>query len=73
MWKEFENGAELTRFAFAGERKKSGEGDSGSLMRLCRVRGPGELHGPLAKLTEQPTQTRSGWSELAAVAEDRVA
>jgi hypothetical protein len=42
-------------------------------MRLCHVRGLGELHGPLAKLTEQLTQPGSGWSELAAVAEARVA
>jgi hypothetical protein len=42
-------------------------------VRLCRVRGLGELHGPLAKLTEQPAQTGSGWSELVAVAEAWVA
>jgi hypothetical protein len=42
----------LTRSTFVGERKKSGEGDSGSPVRLCRVRGLGELHGSLAKLTE---------------------
>jgi hypothetical protein len=42
-------------------------------VRLCRVRGLGELHGSLAKLTEQLAQTGSGWSELAAVAEARVA
>jgi hypothetical protein len=40
---------------------------------LCRVRGLGELHGPLAKLIEQLAQPGSGWSELAAVAEARVA
>jgi hypothetical protein len=51
----------------------SGEGDSGSPARLFRVRGLGELHRPQAKLTEQLAQPRSGWSELAAVAEARVA
>jgi hypothetical protein len=54
---------------FAGERKKSGEGDSGSPVRLCWVQGLGELHGSLAMLTEQLAQTRSGWSELTEVAE----
>jgi hypothetical protein len=63
----------LTWSTFAGERKKSGEGDSGSLVRLCRVRGLGELHGSLVKLTQQLAQTGSGWSELAAVTEARVA
>jgi hypothetical protein len=42
----------LTRSTFVCERKKSGEGDSGSPVRLCRVQGLGELHGPLAKLTK---------------------
>jgi hypothetical protein len=37
---------------FAGERKKSGEGDSGSPVRFCRVLGLGELQGSLARLTE---------------------
>jgi hypothetical protein len=63
----------LTRSTFAGGRKKSSEGDSGSPVRLCRVRGLGELHGSLAKLTKQLAQTGSDWSELAAVAEARVA
>jgi hypothetical protein len=58
---------------FAGERKKFGEGDLGSLVRLCRVRGLGELHGSLAKLAELLAQTGSGWGELAAVAKARVA
>jgi hypothetical protein len=62
----------LTRSTFAGERKKSGEGESGSPVRLCWVRGLGELHGSLAKLIEQLEQIGSGWSELAAVAEARV-
>jgi hypothetical protein len=42
-------------------------------VRLYQVRGLEELHGNLAKLAELPAQTGSGWSELAAVAEARVA
>jgi hypothetical protein len=49
-----------TRSTFAGERKESGEGDSWSPARLYRVRGLGELHGPLAKLTEKLAQPGSG-------------
>jgi hypothetical protein len=63
----------LTRTTFVGERKESGEGDSGSPARLCRVRGLAELQGPLAKLTEQLAQPGSSWSEQAAVAEALVA
>jgi hypothetical protein len=62
----------LTGSTFAGERKKSDEGDSGSPVMLYRVRGLEELHGPQAKLTEQLAQPGSGWSERAAVAEARV-
>ena len=62
----------LTRSTFAGERKKSGEGDSGSPVRLCRVRGLGELHGSLAKLAELISRTGDGWGELATMAEARV-
>jgi hypothetical protein len=50
-------------------RPKSGEGDLGSLLRLCRVRELGKLHGPLAKLNEGQAQLGRGWSELATVAE----
>jgi hypothetical protein len=49
------------------------EGDLGSPVRLCRVRGLGKLHGPLAKLIERLAQPGGGWSELVAVAEARVA
>jgi hypothetical protein len=35
----------LTRTTFTGERKESGEGDSGSLARLCRVRGASRAFG----------------------------
>ena len=52
-------------------RPKSGEGDPGSPVRLCRVRGLGKLHRLLAKLTEWLAQPGSGWSELAAVAKAR--
>jgi hypothetical protein len=38
-------------------------------VRLCRVRGLGKLHGPLAKLTERLAWLGSGWRELVAVAE----
>jgi hypothetical protein len=54
-------------------RPKSGEGDPGSPVRLCRVRGVGKLHEPLAKLTERLARLGSGWREQATVAEARVA
>jgi hypothetical protein len=50
-------------------RPKSGKGDLGSPVKFCWVRELGKLHGPLAKLTERPTQLGRGWSKLAAVAE----
>jgi hypothetical protein len=50
-------------------RPKSGEDDLGSPVRFYRVQELGKLHGPLAKLTERPTQLGRGWSELSAVAE----
>jgi hypothetical protein len=52
-------------------RPKSGEGDPGSPVRLCRVRGLGKLHGPQPKLTEQLARLGSGWRELATVVEAR--
>jgi hypothetical protein len=54
-------------------RPKSGEGDLGSLVRLCLFRGLGKLHEPLAKLTERLARLGSGWREFVAVAEARVA
>jgi hypothetical protein len=36
----------------AGGRPKSGEGDLGLPVKFCGVRGLGELHGPMAELTE---------------------
>jgi hypothetical protein len=50
-------------------RPKSGEDDLGSPVRFCWVRGLGELHGPLAKLTEGQAQLGRDWSGLASVAE----
>jgi hypothetical protein len=64
---------QIVRFTCGGGWPKSVEGDSGSPARLCRVRGLGKLHGLLAKLTERLVQPGSGWSELAMVAEARVA
>jgi hypothetical protein len=54
-------------------RPKSGEDDLGSPVRFCQDRELGNLHGPLAKLTEGQAQLGRGWSELAAVAEARAA
>jgi hypothetical protein len=70
---ELENGAETYQSTFAGERKKSSDGDSGSPARFCWVWGLGELHGSLAKLTELLSWTGNGWGGLAMVAEARVA
>jgi hypothetical protein len=53
------------------ERPKSGEGDPGSPVRLCQVRGLGKLHGPLARLTDRLARLGSDWRELATVAEAR--
>jgi hypothetical protein len=63
----------LAWFMRGGGWPKSGEGDSRFLVMLCRVWGLRELHGPQAKLIEQLAQLGSGWSELATVAEARVA
>jgi hypothetical protein len=54
-------------------RPKSGEDDPGYPMKFRRVRGLGNLRGQLAKLTERLAWLGSGWRELAAVAEARVA
>jgi hypothetical protein len=53
----------------AGGRPKSGEGDLGHPVKFCRVRGLGELHGPMVELTEAPARLRGDWSGLAMVAE----
>jgi hypothetical protein len=42
-------------------------------VKFCRVRELGELHELLAKLTERLARLGSNWSELATVAEARVA
>jgi hypothetical protein len=52
-----------------GGRPKSGEGDLGLPVKFCRVRGLGELHGPMAKLTEALARLRGDWGGLATVAE----
>jgi hypothetical protein len=59
----------IARSTRAGGRPKSSEDDLGSLVRFCRVRELGKLHGPLVKLTEGQAQLGRGWSGLAAVAE----
>jgi hypothetical protein len=41
-------------------RPKSGEDDLGSLVRFYQVRELGNLHGPLAKLTEGQAQLGRG-------------
>jgi hypothetical protein len=61
----------IARYTRGCGRPKSGEGDPRSPVRICRVRGLGKLHGPLAKLTERLAWLGSGWRELAAVAEAR--
>ena len=50
-------------------RPKSDEGDPGSSVKFCRVRGHGKLYGPLAKLTGWQVRLGRGWGELATVAE----
>jgi hypothetical protein len=52
-----------------GGRPKSGEVDLGLLVKSCRVRGHGKLHGPLAELAEALARLGGGWSGLATVAE----
>jgi hypothetical protein len=56
-----------------GGRLKSGEGDLGPPVKLCRVRGLGKLHGLMVKLTEWLERLGSDWRELATVAEARKA
>jgi hypothetical protein len=47
-----------------GRRPKSGEGDLGLPVEFCWVRGLGELHGLMAKLTEALAWLRGdcGWA-----------
>jgi hypothetical protein len=52
-----------------GGRPKSGEGDLGLLVKFCRVRGLGKLHGLKVKLTEGLVWLGRDWMELATVAE----
>jgi hypothetical protein len=44
-----------------GGRPKSGEGDLGLPVEFCRVRGLGELHELMAKLTEALARLRGDW------------
>jgi hypothetical protein len=57
----------------AGGRPKSGEGDHELPVKFCRVRGLGELHGPMAELTEALARLGGDWGGLATVAEAQVA
>jgi hypothetical protein len=59
----------IARSTRAGGRPKPGEDDLGSLVKFCRVRALGKLHGPPVKLTEGQTWLGSNWSGLATVAE----
>jgi hypothetical protein len=56
-----------------GGRPKSGEVDLRLPVKFCRVRGLGELHKLLAKLSKWLARLGSGWSGLATVAEALVA
>jgi hypothetical protein len=56
-----------------GGRSKSGEGDLGPPVKFCRVRGLGNLHGLMVKLTKWLARLGSDWRELATVAEARKA
>jgi hypothetical protein len=47
----------------------SGEGDLWLPVKFCRVQGFGELHGPMAELTEALARLGGDWSGLATVAE----
>ena len=53
----------------AGGRPKSGEVDLGLLVKSCRVRGLGKLHGHMAELTEALARLGGDWGGLATVAE----
>jgi hypothetical protein len=44
-------------------------GELGLPVKFCRVRGLGELHGPMAELTEALARLRGDWRGLATVAE----
>jgi hypothetical protein len=67
--RNFRMAHQIARSTHGRGRLKSGEGDLGSPVRFCWVRGLGKLHGPLAKLTEGQAQLGRGWSKLAAVVE----
>jgi hypothetical protein len=53
----------------AGGRPKSSEVDLRLLVKFCQVRGLGNLHGPMAELTEALARLGGDWSGLSTVAE----
>jgi hypothetical protein len=57
----------------AGGRPKSGEVDLRLPVKFCQVRGLGNLHKLMAKLTEALARLGGDWSGLATVAEALVA
>jgi hypothetical protein len=57
------------RSTCGGGRPKSGEGDLGLPVKLCRVQGLGKLHGLMAKLIEGLARLGRDWRELATAAE----
>jgi hypothetical protein len=57
------------RSTCGGGRPKSGEGDLGLPVKFCRVQGLGNLHWPMAKLTEALARLGRDWRELATAAE----
>jgi hypothetical protein len=59
----------IARSTRGGGRLKSGEVDLGPPVKSGRVRGLGELHGPLAELAEALAWLEGGWSGLATMAE----
>jgi hypothetical protein len=56
-----------------GGRPKSDDGDLGLLVKFCRVRGLGKLHGLMVKLTQGLAWLGRDWGELATAAEARKA
>jgi hypothetical protein len=63
----------IARSTRGGGRPKSSEVDLGSLVKFCRVRELGKLHGLMAELTERLVRPGSDRGRLAMVAEARKA
>ena len=59
----------IARSTRGGGRPKSGEVDLGPPVKSGRVRGLGELHEPMAELTEALARLEGDWSGLATAAE----